>query len=391
MIYDLAIIGLGINGSLLALEAAERGLRTIAFEQHLSPHHYGSSHGGSRLFRRATLESEDYLDLATVAETKWWRLSEEAVSPLVERTGTLIAVASDATQSVHHGVDNLARRARQCADRQGIEYEWLGGRTARGRFGVPFMDGDDVYYEPGALAIRPEIAVHHAIAAAAHKGAVIRQHTSVASIQSSPKGHTVTLENGDELEVPLVAVAAGGWSRLLPGAPGGARFITPQVVALMPPGFYRHSPAFVRTSARDGLFYVVPSLGGMNELAKVGIEQDDYVIKDPDQFDRKQFLARMTPRLLAAVQQAGGAPADVVGYDVCLYSMNDDSRLLVYGNDVPSRSTILSMATCSGHGFKYAPAFAEGIIDIIRGRETPCSRAVENLWIVSTPNASLPL
>ena len=57
--YDIAVLGLGAMGSMAAWRAAARGASVIGIEQYGIAHDRGSSHGGSRIFRKTLFEGRE--------------------------------------------------------------------------------------------------------------------------------------------------------------------------------------------------------------------------------------------------------------------------------------------------------------------------------------------
>jgi len=51
--YDHIVIGAGINGSSAAYQLAKRGTKVLLLEKFPLPHSRGSSHGQSRIIRKA--------------------------------------------------------------------------------------------------------------------------------------------------------------------------------------------------------------------------------------------------------------------------------------------------------------------------------------------------
>jgi sarcosine oxidase len=51
---DTIVLGLGAMGSAAIYQLAKRGHRVLGIDQFSPPHHYGSSHGETRIIRQAT-------------------------------------------------------------------------------------------------------------------------------------------------------------------------------------------------------------------------------------------------------------------------------------------------------------------------------------------------
>jgi sarcosine oxidase len=87
---DVVVIGLGVHGSAVAASLARRGRRVIALDRFPSGHERGSSHGRTRMIRRAYPNPvwNEFVDRAYVA---WAALEAETGERLVHRTGGLYA------------------------------------------------------------------------------------------------------------------------------------------------------------------------------------------------------------------------------------------------------------------------------------------------------------
>src|SRR5207237_2354955 len=74
--YDVIVIGVGGMGSATAFELARRGRRVLALEQFAIGHDQGSSHGHTRIIRKAYYEHPDYVPLVQRAYERWYDLEQ---------------------------------------------------------------------------------------------------------------------------------------------------------------------------------------------------------------------------------------------------------------------------------------------------------------------------
>src|SRR5579871_5762073 len=74
--FDAIVIGVGGMGSAAACELAQRGRRVLALEQFPLGHDRGSSHGHTRIIRRAYYEHPDYVPLVCRAYERWHDLEQ---------------------------------------------------------------------------------------------------------------------------------------------------------------------------------------------------------------------------------------------------------------------------------------------------------------------------
>ncbi|XP_023824667.1 peroxisomal sarcosine oxidase-like [Salvelinus sp. IW2-2015] len=75
--YDCIVIGAGIQGSFTAYHLAKNNKRTLVLEQFLLPHSRGSSHGQTRIIRKA-YEHEFYTHMMEECYLLWAKLEAEA-------------------------------------------------------------------------------------------------------------------------------------------------------------------------------------------------------------------------------------------------------------------------------------------------------------------------
>lgn len=61
--FDVIVLGLGGLGSATLFHLAHRGLRVLGIEQFNIAHDRGSSHGETRVIRKAYFEHPDYVPL----------------------------------------------------------------------------------------------------------------------------------------------------------------------------------------------------------------------------------------------------------------------------------------------------------------------------------------
>src|SRR5271166_2096069 len=76
--YDTIVLGLGGMGSAAAFELARRGRRVLGLEQFSLVHDRGSSHGHTRIIRKAYFEHPAYVPILQRAYERWYEL-EQAV------------------------------------------------------------------------------------------------------------------------------------------------------------------------------------------------------------------------------------------------------------------------------------------------------------------------
>ena len=83
----VAVIGLGAWGSMTAWRLAEAGADVVGFEAGTIGHDHGSSHGGTRLYRRLCVEHAGLVPLAERSAAIWRDLEQGSGEPLLTVTG----------------------------------------------------------------------------------------------------------------------------------------------------------------------------------------------------------------------------------------------------------------------------------------------------------------
>ena len=100
--YDVIVVGLGGMGSSAAYALARRGRRVLGIEQFTPAHALGSSHGATRVVRKAYFEKPDYVPLLVRSYQLWDELSAAAGSQLFTRCGALMMGPPDSAVVVRH-------------------------------------------------------------------------------------------------------------------------------------------------------------------------------------------------------------------------------------------------------------------------------------------------
>src|SRR3954462_3725283 len=84
---DVIVIGGGAMGCATAWQLARRGVNVRLIEQYAIGHELGSSHGYSRIIRRAYFEHPDYVPLVDRAYELWRSLEQDSGESLLKITG----------------------------------------------------------------------------------------------------------------------------------------------------------------------------------------------------------------------------------------------------------------------------------------------------------------
>src|SRR5579871_1638895 len=140
--YDVIVLGLGGMGSATAFELARRGRRVLGLEQFQPGHDRGSSHGHTRVIRKAYYEHPDYVPLLHRTYARWYDLEQRRGQHLLTECGCLSIGPPDG---------ELVAGVRRAAREHRLPVEDLSAADLRRRFpALRFGDDQEAVLEPQA-------------------------------------------------------------------------------------------------------------------------------------------------------------------------------------------------------------------------------------------------
>ncbi len=357
-VYDAIVVGVGGFGSATACELTARGLRVLGLEQFDLCHDRGSSHGETRIIRRAYFEHPDYVPLLDETYQRWEDLQQATGRSLLHRTGLVLSGPRDGeavpgvllARSLHH-----------------VKIEELDLRSATEMFpGLRFPPDTTILFEPDAGYLRVDECVRTFCDESRRYGATLHSGERVEGWSALPGSVRVRTAAAD-YEAKALVLTAGAWSpQLMP-------WLQPRLQVLRKTVFWfrieRNVPAslvFYFESADGRSFYGLPGL--QSGTVKVGEHSGGRTVEDPSSVDR-----RLSADDTAAVSEfvastlRGVAPQPLRG-SVCLYSMSPDGHFFV--DQHPDHANVILAAGFSGHGFKFTPVIAAAIADLVTDGRT---------------------
>jgi len=354
--YDTIVIGLGGMGSAALYHLARRGQQVLGIDQFGIAHDRGSSHGATRLIRRAYFEHPDYVPLVDRAYQLWAELERATARTLLHRCGLMLAGRPDG--AVIPGVQRAAQQHR-------LAIETVAHGDWPTRF-PGFAPDDDmqVLFEPDAGFLEVENCVAAHVQQAQAHGAEILTGQRVTGWSADASGVTVTTDHAAFAARSLV-LCGGAWTSRLLSKLGLPLVVHRKTVFWFGPtdDLYRFDqgcPVFGLETG-DGFFYGFPAIDGFG--VKVGEHSGRQVASDPDRLDReihpederpvRRFLRQYLPMLGSDVQKTS----------VCMYTMTPDEHFIIDRHaDYPH---VVYACGFSGHGFKFAPVVGSVLADLI--------------------------
>ncbi len=359
--FDAIVLGVGGMGSATVFELARRGRRVLGLEQFPLGHDQGSSHGHTRIIRKAYYEHPDYVPLVFSRSRRHgatW--SCRCGRPLLTEHPCLSSGRPDG---------ELIRGVRQSAEQHRLSVEALDADGLRRRFPA-FCISDDyaglLEHSAGFLYVDDCMRAH---ADEARKlGAVIRDGEPVVSWRAEGGGVVVETTGGRYTAGRLV-ITAGPWAGRMIGDVGARLTVMRQVVfwlggdeaaiqkevfpifiAETPEGAFYGLPALNADGVKVGRHYGAPELREPSEVSRTISEEDEAPVR---QFLRAHLPAADGPRRRASV---------------CIYTLTPDRHFLI---DIhPRNPQVVFAAGFSGHGFKFAPVVGEILADLAEGGRT---------------------
>lgn len=353
--FDAIVLGVGGMGSAACLELARRGVRVLGLEQYPLCHNRGSSHGESRIIRKAYFEHPDYVPLLHRAYDLWSQLESATGRKLLLPTGLVLSGPPEG---------ETIRGARQSVELHRLQLENLSPEEAQRRFsGLVFPPEHAVAFESGAGTLLVDDCVRAHIDEAVRHGALIRESEPV--LDWSTDGATVQVRtSGRQYQARSLVVTAGAWAKdLLKQANLPLRVLRKSVC-----WFPLRQPRLAADQGAPtyfyelplGTFYGFPSLDGTT--IKVAEHSGGDPVDDPATVDRELHSSDLV-RLQSFVEQfIPDALPDPVRHSVCLYTVTPDQHFVI--DTHPVWRNVVVGAGFSGHGFKFCPVVGEALADL---------------------------
>lgn len=357
--WDLIVLGIGGFGSAALAHAARAGLRVMGLEQHEIGHSLGSSHGETRIIRKAYFEHPDYVPLLEHAYRNWADLEMASGRKLFERVGLFLAGESESL---------VVRGTSEAARLHHLPLERLTAAAARNRFpDYGFRESDTVLFEADAGFLRVEECVRSHVELAKRHGAEVRERVPV--LNWKPRGSGVeVLTESEVFRAERLIVTAGAWTtRLLANL--GIPLVVKRKVAFWfgsPPERYQFShgkPTFF-FDRPEGEFYGFPSIDG--STVKLAEHTGGSVVENPDAPNRKEIPEDLR-NLGPFVRESLPYLKDQSRYSICFYTCTPDGHFIVDRH--PEYPQVTIGAGFSGHGFKFTAGIGEALSDLaVRGK-----------------------
>jgi len=351
MNYDVAIVGLGGMGSAILAHCAKRGASVIGLEQFGPAHDLGSSHGKSRMIRKAYFEDPAYVPLVLRAYELWRELERATGEEILCLTGVL---------SVGDESSEIIAGTRRAASEHGLAIESLSQREVKARYPtLELWKGEVALFESDGGVLDPERAVRVHLKLAEASGAEKRFGVAMESWHPTDKGFELRLSDGTQIFTRKLVLALGAWFQETLESLGVRIRVQRNIQAWFSPGTHAYDapgfPGFLVN--RQGLpapLYGFPDFGDGIKAAFHGFGD----LTDAKHIEREVDPARDVEPIARALEQwMPGAAKTLREAKPCMYTLTPDEHFVI--DHHPNHANLILCGGFSGHGFKFAPVVGE--------------------------------
>jgi monomeric sarcosine oxidase len=327
---NIAIIGAGIMGASTAYACSKRGHEVTIFDQFSPGHTNGSSHGNSRIVRKA-YPDPFYTEIMQEGYALWQELQTQTNEQILFETG-LVYFGKRKSQELYLVTESL----RANGVKQSV-FNWPD-------FADLSIQEDEIGY----------VTKEAGWVYAARAVQTLLTLSRVTVIQAHIEEPKELLKDFDR-----VIVCAGAWAKSL--------FNLPVTVT-------RQTFAYVRTAEpMEGMVWIDdthPMLYGFpSEPGKIAIKIGVHNLGDEtDPNEPGQPNADHLEMIRACARSRFGIQnPNLIDQTTCLYTRTSDEDFL-WGEASPN---VFWASPCSGHGFKFGPWIGERLADFAEGKMHP--------------------
>lgn len=376
MLYDVIVIGLGAMGSAAAYQLSKRNVRVLGIDQFSPPHTFGSTHGETRITRKAIGEGAEFVPLTLRTYEIFEEIQTKTNADLLTKTGGLIIAKPDGKAELH-GNKGFLQETISTAKNFNIKHKILSVNETAKLFPQFNLDADDeVYFEEEMGFLRPEVCVLVQIALAVKHCAEIKRMEKVLEVKTLQDSVEVITDKG-KYQAEKIIMSAGAWVKNFVGEAWQDLFqIYRQVLYWFDvSNNYKNFklgnfPVFIWNFGRweNDFVYGFPAIEGKFDGFKVATET--YLeTTNPDQVNRQVTQKEIDEIYEKYLEnRIIGVSKKTVKTATCLYTNLPKAKFLI--DYLPENKRVLVASPCSGHGFKHSAAIGEILSEMITERKS---------------------
>ncbi|XP_048736822.2 peroxisomal sarcosine oxidase-like [Ostrea edulis] len=354
-VYDVVVVGAGIEGSATAYNLAKNGQKTLLVEQFPLPHSRGSSHGQSRITRVAYGTDDHYAIMMKEGGNLWRELERESGTPLFLNCGCL-AVGKPDHPFINGTISSLSRH--------GIKHDVLQCGDLMDRYPMLSMPSDHIgVLDHSGGVLWADKALQSFQKMYVQRGGELRDGEEVTDILP---GLVITIMTSkSQYKAKNLVLTVGPWAtKLLPRL--GIHI--PLETVLIPVYYWKekqkgefssdHFPTFIHNE--DTHVYALPSL---EYPGHVKVCHHDGPIADPDSRDKADTQAIMKLMQQYVTRYMPSLETTPSITETCIYTKTPDRQFVLDRH--PTHKNIIIGAGFSGHGFKLSPVVGKVLCELV--------------------------
>jgi len=368
-IYDCIVVGFGGVGSAALRAAALSGWNVLGIDRFGPAHDRGSSHGQTRMIRRAYFEHPNYVPLLNRAFEMWDELNKRhrtspKIKELITKTGLL---------QIGNPQSEVIQGVKRSAQEHSLTLEQFTPEEIQRRLPIFKIQSHHVgLFEPDAAFLRVEMCVTAMVDQAVKHGAQVMSNTVVQGWSVSGDGIcTVSTENG-KFRARHLILAAGAWSpELLPDLKLDLRVVQKQQhwfqLDRVDHKIENQFPGFLVERDNGDCFYGFPEINYLG--LKVCEHSGGRPISGPQELDRSLNQAALDRNEDFMQEYLNHGRRRLVHHCNCMYTMSPDGHF--FADYYPGQSNVVFAAGLSGHGFKFTPVLGKHLVSLLQGQCEP--------------------
>jgi sarcosine oxidase len=353
--FDVIVLGAGVAGSATAYQLAKQKKKVLLLEQFDFLHKFGSSHGGSRIFRYA-YEDQRYVKLAQAADALWLQLEKDADEKLLTRTGGL-----DIGTSGFHELTAIQKALTQASR----PFEVLDAGDVAKRFPAFKLQDDQVaIYQQDAGVLAATRCVNAMLRTAAQYGAVLQSQEPVEHLKPLAQHVEVKTTKGHYSAEKLV-ICAGPWlGKTMKELQLPLQVEQQQVLYVTVKNGHLHTPKamplFINRDPATNVYgfplFDHPTAIKISDHAnapRLELAQRSFDLMQPWGQHTIERAKSLLPNIVS----------DLVHFELCLYTKTPDEDFILDLH--PNHKNVAIAGGFSGHGFKFGPVLGEIMTDLV--------------------------
>lgn len=359
--YDVIVVGVGGMGSAATYHLAKRGYDVLGLEQFNIPHQRGSSHGLTRIIRKAYSEDPEYVPLLDRSYELWETLQEEHGRQLLYLEGSIAAGRPDE--------ENFNGAIEACEEHD-LSYEILSSDELADRYpGYQLPEEFQAVYQPGGGFLASDRCLVAHVEQTFEHGGEIHPREGVTDWTVTSDGVHVETEK-TEYTADRLVISAGAWAQELIDELDGKATPERQVLGWFQPTEPEHFspesfPVFTATFD-EGPYFGFPTF----EVPGFKIGRHHHLEQDttPDSIDRspRPEDEAVLRNIVNEHFPTGAGPT--MQLTTCMYTNSPDEQFII--DTHPEFPEVVIAAGFSGHGYKFCSVVGEILADLASKGET---------------------